>query len=97
MRRADISEKKYLEAQQEVAKHRKKTEQYEDEAQRLRRKIYNLENEKEETADQKNLEISKLQRRIEQITKERESLKWALSEYSKYINQVMIKQKDGTE
>jgi chromosome segregation ATPase len=89
VKRADIAEKKYTEAQHEVAQHRKKTEQYEDEASRLRRRIYNLENEKEETSDQKNLELAKLQRRLEQVNKERESLKWALSEYQKYINSVM--------
>lgn len=55
--------------------------QYEDEASRLRRRIYNLENENEETSDQKNLELSKMQRRMEQVNKERDSLKWALSEY----------------
>ena len=62
---------------------------YEEEASRLRRRIYNLENEKEETCDQKNLELSKVQRRVEQVSKERDSLKWALSEYQKYINSVM--------
>jgi len=62
---------------------------YEQEASRLRRRIYNLENEKEETCDQKNLELSKVQRRVEQVSKERDSLKWALSEYQKYINSVM--------
>jgi hypothetical protein len=35
-----------------------------------------------------------MQRRIEQVSKERESLKWALQEYSKYIGQVMLKQKE---
>jgi len=48
-----------------------------------------LETEKEETCDQKNLELSKVQRRVEQVSKERDSLKWALSEYQKYINSVM--------
>ena len=62
---------------------------YEEEASRLRRRIYNLETEKEETCDQKNLELSKVQRRVEQVSKERDSLKWALSEYQKYINSVM--------
>ena len=62
---------------------------YEEEASRLRRRIYNLENEKEETCDQKNLELSKVQRRVEQVSKERDSLRWALSEYQKYINSVM--------
>ena len=62
---------------------------YEEEASRLRRRIYNLETEKEETCDQKNLELSKLQRRVEQVSKERDSLRWALSEYQKYINSVM--------
>ena len=62
---------------------------YEEEASRLRRRIYNLETEKEETCDQKNLELSKVQRRVEQVSKERDSLRWALSEYQKYINSVM--------
>jgi hypothetical protein len=51
MKKAEINERKYLEAQKEVQGHKNKTSEFEAEAQRLRRKIYNLESEKEETAD----------------------------------------------
>lgn len=89
-RRVEVAERRLVEAAQEVGSHRLKSAAFEEEVRQLRRRLFSLEQDREEARDKAGLEVSRLQRRLEQASEERDSLKAAIAEYGKYINGVFM-------
>ena len=85
-RRVEIAERRLIEATQEVGNHRLKSGAFEEEVRVLRRRIFSLEQDREELRDKGTLEVSKLQRRLEQVSLERDTLKAAIADYNRYLN-----------
>ena len=81
LRKAETADKRCIEAQVELQNHRKKTYMYDEELARLKRKVYELEEDKVERTESRKAEIGRLQRRLEQVSYEKEVMGRALQEY----------------
>lgn len=56
----DLAEKRMLDAQHETESHRRKSDRYEEEINKLRRDIYKMEGDREGKGDRRTLEIARL-------------------------------------
>ena len=86
-----MSERQRAAAETELVLIKKRTFSFDEEAARYRRRIYNLESEREEVISRKTFEIEKLQLNLAEADKDREALKHVLGQFNQYIQSVVIK------
>ena len=75
MKKLELTERRCLDAEQELGLIRKRVKDFDEESARYRRRIFNLETEHDEMQGHKNMEIVKLQARIDEVTKDRDTLR----------------------
>ena len=81
LKKLELSERRCTDAEQELTLIRKRVQDFDDESARYRRRIFNLENEKNEMQGHKNMEIVKLQSTIDDVTKDRDSLRSVILQF----------------
>eukprot|EP00347_Sterkiella_histriomuscorum_P015980 403354962 len=91
-KKANIMEKRCLEAQAELLSHRQKTYTFEDERKRLEKQIRDVSGEYQETRERLETENYTLRQMYEKIAGQRDVLKRAMQEYEKYLIGTITKQ-----
>lgn len=92
---ADSQQKLALDTQVELMAMKKRSEVYEKELSNLNKKLNQQMEKSDDLIDKKSMEINRLQRRLEQVTLEREAFKRAIADYQRFMGDIFEKTQDS--